>query len=501
MALKPEGAAEKQPENTIDWIEFRDTLLASQTAMQNSITALTQALLQNRLNPNPPPVAAINNQQENTIILWLSKINTNKSSLSTTLTIHNNTDIVTSTLDGSFRGSRSVDVYAKDFYLLLRRTDIHDTQVQLVSRFIGGMRPQLQSSLSQFDPTTISEAHCRAATFEHQLRPSSWNTPSSRPRSFEFAMSPAPTGSQDTTTIDDDAENLTYGDHGIFLVSRRSCIEPPSQTDNWLRYNIFKSTCTIHGRICTFIIDSGSSRNVISENTVRKLELPVEAHPCPYSLTWLHDGVDLGVTHRTLVLFSIGLFYKDCFYFDISPMDVAHLVLGRPWEYDRKIIHDGAKTTYKFTWETHHIVLLPSPDLTCNPAPKKEEPPPKLHLLYSYAAFTEEFRLEGVAFALLTIPSPPFRRTYQPIVIKVVRAAEVDQTVVHIIRVAESRSKCCEIQTVAECAKRFVKIKELRNAVQDSVRIEAAEGASNLIFFLFGKLGVLDRPLQLEGGE
>jgi len=63
--IKPEDAADQQPANNINWVEFRDTLLASQIAMQNSTTALTQALLQNQLNDNPlPEVAAEPRQQE-----------------------------------------------------------------------------------------------------------------------------------------------------------------------------------------------------------------------------------------------------------------------------------------------------------------------------------------------------------------------------------------------------------------------------------------------------
>jgi hypothetical protein len=27
-------------------------------------------------------------------------------------------------------------------------------------------------------------------------------------------------------------------------------------------------------------------------------------------------------------------------------MDVYHLLLGRPWKYDRNVIHDGRKSTY-----------------------------------------------------------------------------------------------------------------------------------------------------------
>ena len=29
-------------------------------------------------------------------------------------------------------------------------------------------------------------------------------------------------------------------------------------------------------------------------------------------------------------------------------MDACHLLLGRPWKYDRKVIHDGGKDIYTF---------------------------------------------------------------------------------------------------------------------------------------------------------
>lgn len=70
--------------------------------------------------------------------------------------------------------------YVEEFSLLLTRTDIYDTPEQLVSRFIGGLRSQLQNALSQFDPTTLAEAHRRAATFEQQQKTPGWGNQSSR---------------------------------------------------------------------------------------------------------------------------------------------------------------------------------------------------------------------------------------------------------------------------------------------------------------------------------
>ena len=43
--------------------------------------------------------------------------------------------------------------------------------------------------------------------------------------------------------------------------------------------------------------------------------------------------------------FQIGT-YKDVVLCDIMPMDVCHILLGSPWQYDRKVVHDGRKNTY-----------------------------------------------------------------------------------------------------------------------------------------------------------
>lgn len=81
--------------------------------------------------------------------------------------------------------TRIVDEYAEEFFFLMTRNEINDSEIQRVSHFIWGLNPQLQYSLAQFDPTTISEAHHRAVVFEQQIRSSSgnWN-PSARYHGF-----------------------------------------------------------------------------------------------------------------------------------------------------------------------------------------------------------------------------------------------------------------------------------------------------------------------------
>ena len=78
---------------------------------------------------------------------------------------------------------------------------------------------------------------------------------------------------------------------------------------------------------------------------VEKLELETVSHPSPYKVSWLQKGNQVTVTKQCLVEFKIGG-YIDEILCDVISMDVCHLFLGRPWQYDRNVIHDGRKNTY-----------------------------------------------------------------------------------------------------------------------------------------------------------
>jgi hypothetical protein len=43
-------------------------------------------------------------------------------------------------------------------------------------------------------------------------------------------------------------------------------------------------------------------------------------------------------------------------------MDVCHLLLGRPWQYDRNVIHDWRKNTYTLEKNGRTHMLLPIKD-------------------------------------------------------------------------------------------------------------------------------------------
>ena len=135
---------------------------------------------------------------------------------------------------------------------------------------------------------------------------------------------------------------------GETLVTRRSMFAPlASNKDDWLRKNIFRTRCTVGGKLCNLIIDSGSSENLVAQEMVDKLKLKTEGHPHPYRILWFNKGNEVNVSSRCLVSFSIGSF-KDDVYCDVVPMDACHILLGRPWQYDRGTMHDGTLNTYSF---------------------------------------------------------------------------------------------------------------------------------------------------------
>ncbi|KAH9726539.1 Endonuclease [Citrus sinensis] len=149
------------------------------------------------------------------------------------------------------------------------------------------------------------------------------------------------------------------------LIVNRAFFTPKGQDkDKWLRQNIFQTTCTIGGKVCRMVIDSGSCKNVISEEAITKLNLKTEPHQTPYKLIWLKKGNQVTVLKRCLISLSIGSIYKDKIWCDVVAMDACHLLLGIPWQYDQNVVHDGKRNTYSFMFNNTKIVLLPNKEFT-----------------------------------------------------------------------------------------------------------------------------------------
>nr|KAJ0194330.1 hypothetical protein LSAT_V11C800427110 [Lactuca sativa] len=177
---------------------------------------------------------------------------------------------------------------------------------------------------------------------------------------------PDPVYDSDGGKQEDGGAEIIYPDKGESLLTQRALSatpdpspSPPVNDNRWLRNNIFRTRCTVNGKVYTVIIDGGSCENMVAQIMVDKLGLKVVDHPDPYQLTWLKRGNVVKVKHKCLVQFSIGTRYADEVWCEVIPMDAFHVLLGRPWQFDRRVIHDGYLNTHTFKKEGIKIQLVP----------------------------------------------------------------------------------------------------------------------------------------------
>uniref|UniRef100_A0A151UGX0 CCHC-type domain-containing protein n=1 Tax=Cajanus cajan TaxID=3821 RepID=A0A151UGX0_CAJCA len=157
----------------------------------------------------------------------------------------------------------------------------------------------------------------------------------------------------------DEEENVesTFPYEGELLMIRRLLNNQPSGTLSQ-RENIFNTRCKVLNNACSLIVDSGSWCNYCSTRLVEKLDLTSSPQPKPYQLHWLNEDGDLVVDQLVKVKLSIGN-YEDVVLCDVVPMEACHILLGRPWQFDKKTMHIDLTNEITFTHREKKFVLHP----------------------------------------------------------------------------------------------------------------------------------------------
>ena len=115
------------------------------------------------------------------------------------------------------------------------------------------------------------------------------------------------------------------------LILNKVLLKPEKeQAEPAQRKSLFRTTCKVQGKCCKMVIDSRRTDNLVSTEMVEKLSLRRTKHPIPYEVSWLHKGHQILVSEQCEFDFHIGP-YKDKILCDVIPMDVCHILLGRPW--------------------------------------------------------------------------------------------------------------------------------------------------------------------------
>jgi hypothetical protein len=168
-------------------------------------------------------------------------------------------------------------------------------------------------------------------------------------------------GGGEAHILEEQRRNVEAGgaEDGTSLMLRKVLLKPEAEVENPVQRNsLFMTACKIKDRVCKVIIESGRNDNLVSTEIMEKLELDTTAYLKPYKVSWLHKGHQVMVTKQCLVEFKIGG-YRYEILCDVIPMDVCHILLGRPWQFDRNVIHDGRKNTYTLEKNGRTHMLLP----------------------------------------------------------------------------------------------------------------------------------------------
>ena len=313
------------------------------------------------------------------------------------------------------QGTKEVADYIREFEHLKIRTNVREAEEHTIARFIGGLNASIAEKV-ELQPLWTFEGACKLAIkVEKQAKKKAPYKPFTKPtipmksptpkesesvsKSFKgkekmgeaskepkgkkcfkchgFGHFQAQCPNQRALTMkeveelqreveteeeepvydESNEEEIVEADCGELLVIRRAMHTVEAPNDKTQRENIFHSRCTIKGKVCNLIVDGGSCANAASTYMVEKLGLSTIRHPHPYKLQWLSQGNEVKVTRQVVVPFSIGAVYHDEITCDVVPMDACHLLLGRPWLFDKYVYHNGHLNTYSLYVNGKKITL------------------------------------------------------------------------------------------------------------------------------------------------
>ena len=61
-----------------------------------------------------------------------------------------------------------MDEYTTEFYQLIAKNELQETEDQLAARYISGLRAHIQDTVNMLDPVSVSTAHQRALMIERK---------------------------------------------------------------------------------------------------------------------------------------------------------------------------------------------------------------------------------------------------------------------------------------------------------------------------------------------
>jgi len=92
---------------------------------------------------------------------------------------------------------------------------------------------------------------------------------------------------------------------------------------------------------------------------IKRLQISTQHHPKPCKLQWLNDSGTMKVVSQALISFTLEKYNDEVLCDVLLPMLARDILLGQPWQFDRKVIYDGYLNRYYFIKDGRKITLVP----------------------------------------------------------------------------------------------------------------------------------------------
>jgi hypothetical protein len=100
---------------------------------------------------------------------------------------------------------------------------------------------------------------------------------------------------------------------------------------------LFHSQMWVKGTLLHFIVDSGSQKNLILVEVIKRMGMSIIAHPQPYTIVRM---ISLRINQQCHLPYIIKPF-KDEVLCDISPLEFCDVLLGQPYLWKRHVVYDS----------------------------------------------------------------------------------------------------------------------------------------------------------------
>eukprot|EP00253_Pinus_taeda_P012214 PITA_12214 len=264
----------------------------------------------------------------------------------------------------TLRQGRDQDVpeFTNIFHTLRTKLDIKDSKQHLILKYRGFLHKYIQEEIEFLNISSLGTTYRYAVKVEQKFKQKKRDFGSTNPKQGKGAPKPQKKGQSQGGAAQDNLPKLQ---------AKNNATKPKKDTGQWCEFHkssshntnsnatfvtakiqknepedpeeeerLFHSQMWVKGSLLQFIVDSGSQKNLISAEVVKRLGLPTTTHPQPYTIGWLHQGRDLDVSQQCRLPYNIKPFTDEVL-FDIATLEVCDVLFGQPYLWKRHAVYES----------------------------------------------------------------------------------------------------------------------------------------------------------------